>query len=352
MKIKAATRQAVLFATVALLATVFFFSSRSYGAEEKVITSLSITFKDVYGEAEVLEPEITAKVNGAELTEIIWAKDIDDWSPGKKVRATLVFSSDEKIFANSYTRSECKVTGAIFATAKADDNYTLVVKVDYLPVVTLGFTDRAGWSSQEKTKAVWNKVEFATGYQLNLYADNKRTAKVTVDTNYADLSQYIKDADANYYYEVRAIGYTSNDKKYRKEGAYVSSEDTYFDNLGDISGQWRNGQYKQEDGEYVTNAWKMISGKWYYFDGNGTRMTGWINPSGKWYYLSSDGIMSTGWLNLGDKWYYLNTESGEMMIGWVEINPGVWYYFNIDGSMAVNTWIGNYRVDANGVWVQ
>lgn len=352
MMTKTAMRQTGLFFAALLLAVACMFCSKSYGAESKVITSLSVTFKDVYGEAEVLEPEITAKGNGAELSEIIWAKEIDDWTPGKKVRATLVFTSDDKIFADSYTRSECKVSGAVFASARAEDNYTLVVKVDYLPVITLGFTDRAGWSSQDKTRAVWNKVEFATGYQLNLYSDNKRTAKVTVDTNYADLAEHIKNADATYYYEVRAIGYTATDKKYRKEGAYVSSEDTYFDDLGDITGQWRNGQYKQEDGEYVTNNWLMISGKWYYFDANGSRVTGWINLNGKWYYLGSDGVMSTGWLNLGDKWYYLNTESGEMMVGWVEINPGVWYYFNIDGSMAVNTWIGNDRVDVNGVWVQ
>lgn len=320
-------------------------------AESIVIPSLSVAFKSTYGEAEILEPEITTKVTGAELSEVIWSKDIDKWSPGKKVRVSLVFKSTDKIFADSYNRTECKVTGAKYVSAKAEDNETLVVKVDYQPVVTLGFTARAGWDSQNKTTAVWEKVEFATGYQLNLYGDDKKKAKVTVSTNSADLSSYLNDADATYYYEVRAVGYTAEDKKYRKEGAYVTSDDVYFDNLGDVEGTWKNEQYKQEDGEYAVNDWKLIRGKWYYFDGSGKRMAGWANVNGQWYYLGSDGAMVTGWRNLDGKWYYLNEETGAMAIGWNELAPGTWYYFNMDGSMAVNTWIGQYWVDWNGIWI-
>ena len=47
-----------------------------------------------------------------------------------------------------------------------------------------------------------------------------------------------------------------------------------------------------------------------------------------------------------------------MAKGWVQIN-GKWYYLyekgegnNPEGSMAANTTIGRYRVDAEGAWVK
>lgn len=327
------------------------FTLTSQAAESKVISGISVSFKDNYGQEEILEPEISASVTGAELSEVIWASDREKWKPGKKVRVSLVLTSDGKIFADQYNRNECKIKGAQFVSAKAEDNETLVVKADYLPVVILGATGRAGWSSREKTKAIWDKVEYATGYQLNLYADDKKKAKVTVSTNSADLSSYIDDDEATWYYEVRAVGYSSEDKKYRKQGEYVTSDDTYFEDLGDVSGTWKNGQYKSEDGDYTVNDWRLIRGKWYFFDENGKKATGWLNRNGLWYYLYSDGSMATGWQSINNKWYYLNPD-GSMVIGWKEMTPSTWYYFYEDGSMAADTLIGAYRLNGDGVWVQ
>lgn len=324
-----------------------------WAAESIVITSLSVTFKDNYGEQEMLEPSITVKVDSGELSEVIWSRDADRWNPGSKVRCTLRLTSDGKIFSDKYNRSACKVSGAQFVSAKAEDNNTLEVKVDYLPVVTLGDTTRAGWSGADKTRANWEKVQYATGYQLNVYADDKKKATLTVSTNSADLSSYINDTDATWYYEVRAVGYSSEDKKYRKAGNYVTSDDTYFEpaEIGDVTGSWKNSRYQQEDGTYAVNTWKQIHSKWYYFDGSGNMVTGWLARDGRWYYLNSDGSMATGWRNLDSRWYYLEAD-GSMAVGWREINPGVWYYFNMDGSMAANAMIGPYWVDANGIWVQ
>lgn len=327
------------------------FSPATQAAESKVISGISVSFKDNYGQEEILEPEITVSVTGAELSQVIWASDREKWRPGKKVRVSLVLTSTGKIFANQYSQSECKVRGARFVSAKAENNETLVVKADYLPVVILGKTDWCGWDSEEQTKAVWNKVEYATGYQLNLYADNKRKAKVTVSTNWADLSSHIDNEDATWYYEVQATGYSSEDKKYRKSGEYVTSADTYFEGLGDVGGTWKNGQYKSKDGDYTVNDWKLIQGKWYFFDGNGKKATGWLNRNGIWYYLYSDGSMATGWQSINNKWYYLNPD-GSMAIGWRQMAPSIWYYFYEDGSMAADTWIGEYRLNGDGVWMQ
>ena len=39
--------------------------------------------------------------------------------------------------------------------------------------------------------------------------------------------------------------------------------------------------------------------------------------------------------------------------GWKEEDPGIWYYLNPDGSMAVNTVIdGLYSINSEGQWIE
>lgn len=76
-------------------------------------------------------------------------------------------------------------------------------------------------------------------------------------------------------------------------------------------------------------------------------LTGWIQPEpGSWYYTDGSGLMQRGWVNVGDKWYYLGSD-GKMRTGWT-IVADVWYYLNGDGSMAVNTVIDGWTIGANG----
>lgn len=324
---------------------------KAYAADSIVIRSLNLTFKSQYGDEEILMPEISTTTSGVSVQDVLWKRDISKWKAASNERVSVILTSDSMVFAESYNRSECKITGAKFVSAKSLDNHTLEVKVDYVPVVKLGRTSKAGWSDSKKTKAVWNKVEFATGYQVALYADDKLKKRISVSSNVADLSEYM-DKDAIYYYEVRAIGFTAEDRKFIKEGDYVTSEDVVMEYDGDTTGAWKGNTYKQEDGGVPRNSWKQILNDWYYFDGNGIRQTGWLQSGQRWYYLSlSDGKLLTGWQNINEKWYYLNPQGGEMMTGWVETQPGVWYYFYSDGSMASNTNVGDYWVDASGRWV-
>ncbi|WP_347565055.1 hypothetical protein [Lactonifactor sp. BIOML-A1] len=43
--------------------------------------------------------------------------------------------------------------------------------------------------------------------------------------------------------------------------------------------------------------------------------------------------------------------SGAMQTGWQKIGRD-WYYFNGSGAMAVNTWVGNSYVGADGRWIR
>ncbi|MDQ0200952.1 N-acetylmuramoyl-L-alanine amidase family protein [Neobacillus ginsengisoli] len=143
----------------------------------------------------------------------------------------------------------------------------------------------------------------------------------------------------------------------------------------------------------VTEGWKLENGKWYDYNDQGTKNTGWLSYGGKWYFLdkktgamlsntwvkdgakwyflNADGTMKTGWIYSGKKWYFLDKKSGAMVTnswvldgnkwyymdangvmktGWIQLSKK-WYYLYSDGHMAVNTKIGSYKIGKDGVWI-
>lgn len=134
----------------------------------------------------------------------------------------------------------------------------------------------------------------------------------------------------------------------------------------DSIGWW----YQLFAGGYPANEWQNIGGVWYWFDVNGYMATGWRQIGVNWYYMNGSGAMTTGWQLIGNSWYYMDG-SGAMLTGWQDIGGNryyldengamktgwVWignecYYFDGSGAMAKDTWIGEYYVDKNGIWVQ
>ena len=336
----------------------------AYGAQSSVIESVSVSFKTVYGEPEEIPvPEVTVSGKSCSLGDVQYRTDYDNWKPGRKVRVEVtVVAEDGKYFPATLNRSKCKVTGADFVSAKALDDSSLQVKADYRPVTVLGDTQKAGWSSTSKKKAVWKSVEYAPGYTLTLYGDNKVVKRITVESNSVNLADYMTDMDKTYYYEVKAVPVTSDEKKYLKEGQYVTSTDQEFDwedyekeekrsqGPGD-GGSFKGDNYVMPDGSKATDTWKLVSGKWYYFDGSGRRVKGWLQTGGRWYYMDQGGAMCTGWLSPGDGfWYYLG-ENGDMLTGWIQPSPGKWYYLEPDGRMKTGWFNDNgswYYLDGDG----
>ncbi len=332
-------------------------------AESSVIETVSITFKSTYGEPEeIIDPEITAGGGSYSLGDIQYRTEYEKWKPGKKVRVEITLTAAEgKYFPVSINRSKCKISGAEYVSAKALDNTTLQVKADYRPVTVLGTTERAGWSSRSKKKASWKAVSDAPGYTLTLYGDDKVVKRLNVETNSADLSEYMTDLDKTWYYEVKAVPLTAEQKKYLKEGAYVTSTDQEFDwedyqkeqerlNGPADGGAVKGDSYVLPDGSRASNTWKKINDIWYYFDAAGNKARGWIQDGPAWYYMDASGAMKTGWLDLGGSWFYLGPD-GAMQTGWIQPSPGSWYYMNQDGYMQTG-WIEvnqkHYYLQANG----
>ena len=128
--------------------------------------------------------------------------------------------------------------------------------------------------------------------------------------------------------------------------------------------------YFDSDG-WMAMGWQMIGGKWYYFDEEGKLITDawigecyvdssgiwveglhknqWIESQGRWWYQHSDGSYTRGgWEKIDEMWYYFDPD-GWMATGWQMIGHS-WYYFDLNGKVVTDTWIGDYYVDASGVW--
>ena len=166
-----------------------------------------------------------------------------------------------------------------------------------------------------------------------------------------------------------------------------------------ISDGWHDyslGKMYYADGKR-TRGWADIDGERYYFDEKGFMVTGWreIEPdSGDWYHFGPDGVLDYGWYKEGNVWYYLDPVTGlmyndglstidkstyyfydwggmasdwwyEAEDGWYFFGgsgamkaaqwlewKGDWYYLTEAGKMAADTYIGEYYVDADGVWVK
>ncbi len=341
-----------LIRTALIVSALTIFVSVFPAAAAGSVSSIRITFSNNYEVGEILEPDITCSTRGVDIDSVSWSKSISTWTPGKSVTATLTLSSDSE-FLDSYGKNTISVSGADFSSAKKNSDGDLTVKVSYKPVVELDCPEEAGWSATDSTKAVWKKVEYATGYEIELYRDGcyQRTIKATGTS--VSLKEYMT-VEGEYFYTIRAVGKDTEDKKYRKTSDYTVSSDKLLDDLGDTGGYWRNysagRKYEREDGTYPSSTWEKILGDWYYFNEEGYALTGWQKLGEHWYYLDPDsGAMLTGWQEIDGTSYYLK-DDGTMAEGWIEIQPQRWCYFLGNGSMAKDMMIGDYYVDSDGVY--
>lgn len=317
------------------------------------ITNISLKVTNQIEVGVIVEPEITCRTGGISIDKITWSSDVEKWTPGKKVTATVILSSEDgDEFASSYGSKSCKISGGTLSSAKGSGT-SAEIRIAYYPVVQLDSPDEAGWSASDKKTAVWKKARYATAYQIRLYRDGDYLRSITVSGTSKDLSEYMTK-EGNYYYEIRSIGKDKEDAKYRGSSEYLISSNKPLLDMGDTEGKWKNKadgkMYRAEDGSYVADKWYRINDEWYYFDKEGYALTGWIETDGKWYYLGKDGAMLTGWQKINDTWFYLK-EDGSMAIGWQMIEPGKWYYLNPDGSMAANTVVDGKHLDSTGYCV-
>lgn len=144
------------------------------------------------------------------------------------------------------------------------------------------------------------------------------------------------------------------------------------------SGEW----FYFEDGDAVTNDWRQIKGKWYWFKDDGemaanqhVHITNAKGTENVYVFDKNGAMMSNGWGKLvytysdGDtytEWYYLRASGTAVTQAWRKLN-NKWYWFDSCGEMACydTRWITAdgkdaysdeegaklYLFDKNGAWV-
>ena len=172
----------------------------------------------------------------------------------------------------------------------------------------------------------------------------------------------------------------------QKQGWVQSGGVWYFYHQGQIvRNAWVGSYWLGADGKMATSAW-VDNGR-YYVGANGAwvkdakkpeapkpveKKQGWVKESNTWYYyntdgtlarnkwagnywLGADGRMSTNsWVDNGryyvgsnGEWVRNAQKPEEKKQGWIK-ESNTWYYYNTDGTLARNKWVGNYWLGADG----
>ena len=124
------------------------------------------------------------------------------------------------------------------------------------------------------------------------------------------------------------------------------------------NGAWVKDAKKPEAPKPVEKkqGWKKEDNSWYYYEQDGTLARNkWIGDT---YWVGKDGKMVTeNWVD-NDRFYVDKSGKKDPSIkkkviindelGWQKRNGGEWYYYEKDGSLARNKWVGNYWLGADG----
>lgn len=318
------------------------------------------------------------------------------------IEANSGVGDSDYVFRGTYGSGNITVKGGTFVSARRHSTSELEVVIALNGVKgEYSAPAEASWRNSGYGKAVWSEDEYtrkmSSGYyDVYLYRGNTVVKKLEEfqGTSY-DFYPYMTQA-GTYYYKVRTVPHTADQKTYGKKSGWEESDEFYIDkdHVSDGTGQvdgngvsaGSTGQvgwilsdgiwyYRYPDGTYQSNSWLQLNGIWYLFDGNGRMLTGWQVRNGLTYFLQDSGAMYTGWIKAGDMWYYMNRledggvegamrtgwlvrdgktyylrSDGSMAEGWTQIDGNYYYFYPGSGYKAVNTYIDTFWVNADGIW--
>lgn len=275
--------------------------------------------------------DVTCDTDGVDSVTV---SSIANTAYGKRPTVTLKIKAEtgSGYYFSKDDSSELKTAGAFslsgdveYKSSKRVSNSSLQLVVR-LPKIGGGdgeglAIENAEWRDDTGV-AEWAAADEATKYTAKLLRGSSTKSTVSTENTYYDFSSVIRQYGTGTY-TVKVKAYSGN---YSGEWEETEEFEVTDENIGalggggsssggawlrDANGWW----YCNADHSYTTNNWQMINGYWYYFNGSGYMVTGWLQSpaSGLWYYLSED--------------------------------PATL------GRMVTNQYVGSYYVNGDGVWV-
>ena len=186
-----------------------------------------------------------------------------------------------------------------------------------------------------------------------------------ITNSWVDNNNYYVGHDGLWIKNVKKIGWIQNGSTWY-----------YYNSQGQMErNAWVGDYWVGADGRMATNSW--VDNNNYYVGSNGVwvrnaKKTGWIQSGSTWYHYNSQGQLERNrWI--GDYWvgtdgkmatnswvdnnnYYVGADGlwvrdakkpEVKKTGWVS-NGGVWYYYNSQGQMVRNAWVGDYWLGSDG----
>ena len=272
---------------------------------------------------------------------------------GKRPQVTIKVKADtsDGYYFDKEDASEIRQEGfwsisgseAEFKSGKRTSNNTATVTVQ-LPKIggddrsTLN-VDNVAWEGDSGV-ITWDAADDADSYTVRLYKGDSRKTVVTTSNDYYDFSSLIRQYGTGSYY----VSVKGKASQYSAEDWTDSEEfEVTDDNINSVNGGYSRGGSGSGSGS--SNPTGGSSGGAWLTDANG-----------RWYINANRTYTTNNWQQIDGYWFYFD-ERGYVKTGWLKSpTSGLWYYLSPDqepiGHMMTNAYIGQYYVDANGVWRQ
>ena len=135
--------------------------------------------------------------------------------------------------------------------------------------------------------------------------------------------------------------YFDQDGKMATGSKDIGGKTYFFLNSGKMHSGWNKlndgtWNYYLPSGEKAFSRWRIIGNTWYYFDNEGTMVTGKFNVGNTDYFFLNSGAMKTGWGAYRGSWLYADNNGSLVKSAWRKVN-NIWYYFDGDGEMVTGS---------------
>lgn len=297
------------------------------------------------------------------------SSDMDPWTGGKdglSDTVKIVNQLSEKLGAAGDSGSERRAAADQIPKSYAAQSYEVWNGVTLSQPETAGVNDPSGDPEGENPNALdESKVNMNSGFSVDLLkmshhaidynnttyfltSVNPETVVVTGYESFYNGRMRACMPDADVFFtttdSAAVVAQFSADgiqTQYAKtEPGWLSYNDTEF--------------YMDDNGRLATGYW-VIDGQEYCFTKRGTAQTadGWVTDQegGQHYWYGDGHSAKSEWIEEADGTKKYCDENGFMTTGWKQIDSD-WYYFDKNGVMAADTWIGDYYVDESGKWLE